>query len=295
MFLCQELGHLRDEGIDASVEGLPGAKGFEALIGGSADVFYNTPGGVLTAAAQGKRLTIFFVGQRTASAMLVVTLGKAARVQSVKELKGATVGVVSLGAPQHAALNVYLRKHGVDPAEVRVIAYGLGPQAIAALDHGTVDAGMINGSAFNLLKRRRLGIRVLVDPRTPEATAELYGSRDYVNFSLMATPEWLAWNPDTARKLVRAMKRTLAWVRAHPAEEVLAKMPSHLRSTEVEADIESVRMIIRGVSEDGRMPEGGPEILRQIADVPMEKLREQGIELADIYTNEFVTDPGGER
>lgn len=105
MFLCQELGHLRDEGIDALVEGLPGAKGFEALIGGSADVFYNTPGGVLTSAAQGKRLKIFFVGQRTASAMLVVPPGKTARVRSVKELKGATVGVVSLGAPQHAALN----------------------------------------------------------------------------------------------------------------------------------------------------------------------------------------------
>ncbi|MBL8293494.1 MAG: hypothetical protein JNN08_16730 [Bryobacterales bacterium] len=47
-------------------------------------------------------------------------------------------------------------------------------------------------------------------------------------------------------------------------------------------------MIMRGVSEDGRMPEGGPEILRQIADVPMEKLREHGIELSQVYTNEFV-------
>jgi NitT/TauT family transport system substrate-binding protein len=288
VYLCQELGHLREEGVDGDVEGLPNARGWEALIGGSADVFYATASGVMTAAAQGKLLKIFLAGQRTSSAMLVVPEGKAARIRSVRDLKGGVVGVTSLGSAQHSSLTVILRKHGLSPADVKVIAHGLGPQAIAALEHGEEDAGMINGSAFNLLKRRRPGMKVLVDPRTPEGTVEHYGSRDYVNYSLMATPEWLARNGETARKLARAMKRTLAWVREHPAEEVLAKMPGHLRSTDAEADLESVRMIIRGVSEDGRMPEGGPEILRQIADVPMEKLREHGIELSQVYTNEFV-------
>jgi NitT/TauT family transport system substrate-binding protein len=288
MFLCHELGHLRDEGIDATMEGLQRDKGFEALLGGSADVYFNSASGVLTAAARGKRLKIFLVGQRTASALLVVPPGRAARIRSVRDLKGGVVGVNALGSPQQAFLNLILRKHGVDPAEVRLVAHGNGPQAAAALEYGDEDAGIINGSAFNVLKRRRPGFKVLVDPRTPEATAELYSSRDFINFCLIATAEWLARNAEMARKLARAMKRTLAWVRAHPVEEVLAMLPAQLRSTDEEADLESVRIIMRGVSEDGRMPAGGPEILLQIADVPMEMLRELGIELSDVYTNEFV-------
>ncbi|MBL8293495.1 MAG: ABC transporter substrate-binding protein [Bryobacterales bacterium] len=209
MYLCQELGHLREEAVDGNVEGLPNARGWEALIGGSTDVFYATASGVLTAAAQGKLLKIFLAGQRTSSAMLVVPEGKAARIRSVRDLKGGVVGVTSLGSVQHSSLTVILRKHGLSPADVKVIAHGLGPQAIAALEHGEEDAGMINGSAFNLLKRRRPGMKVLVDPRTPEGTVEHYGSRDYVNYSLIATAEWLARNPDAARKLARAMKRTL--------------------------------------------------------------------------------------
>lgn len=62
MYLCHELGHLREEGIDAFVEGLQRDKGFEALLGGSADVYFNSSSGVVTAAARGKHLKIFFVG-----------------------------------------------------------------------------------------------------------------------------------------------------------------------------------------------------------------------------------------
>ncbi|MFN0172628.1 MAG: ABC transporter substrate-binding protein [Bryobacteraceae bacterium] len=288
VYLCQDLGLFRAEGITATIEALPGGKGLEALMGGSADVRYNSASEVVQAAVRGKRLKVFFVGQRTLSSLLVVSTAKAGRIRSIEDLRGSVVGVAAFGGAQHMFLNFILEKHGLGAGDVQVIAHGSGSPAIAALEHGKVDAGMINGSAFTALRGRAPGVRVLLDPRTLEATRSLIGSADYVNFALLSTSDWIARNPDTARRLARAMKKTLAWIRERSAEEVLAKLPEHLRSADAGADLESMRIILGGMSEDGLMPPGGPEVLRRMLGVPIEKLREQGIELSQTYTNEFV-------
>lgn len=288
VYACERLGYFREEGADVSIEAVPSSKGIEAVAGGSADIAYATASGVIHAAAQGKLVTIFFVGQRTGSAILVVTPSKAHRIQRISDLAGATIGVASLGSAQHSTLLFFLRKHGVDPETVRIIAHGNGPAAAAAIEHGVEDAGLINGSALVPFQRRLPGLRILADPRTRASAAEYYGSGSYVNFSLISTPSWLRRNPETARKIARAMTRTLAWIRSHEPRDMLPLVPEHLRSADPEADIETLRLISDGLSEDGRMPEGGPELLLRIAGAKDEDLRRHGISLSGIYTNEFL-------
>src|SRR5262249_25509257 len=152
--------------------------------------------------------------------------------------------------------------------------------AIAALQYGKVDAGMISGSAYSILRRRSPGVRVLADPRTQQGTKDLTGVDPYPNFSLFSRSEWLEKNPAAARKLTRAMVRTLRWVHSNDAKELRERLPASLRTEDKESDLETLRYLIDGASTDGRMPPEGPEGVRRFLAASSDQVRNAKIDLA---------------
>ncbi len=293
--LAKRLGHFEDEGLDVTLDELVGSRQTESLLAGSSDAVYSSFSTILYLAAEERAARSIFLGLEALSAMLVVSGEKASRFQRVSDLKGATVGVSSFGSPQHQILSIMLSQHGLTLEDVNVIAYGSGPSAVAALQYNRVDAGTINGSAFSVLKRRAPGVRILVDPRTREGTKALTGAETYPNYCLIATPQWLDRNPDSAVRLTRAMLRTVRWIHSHGPEDARAQLPPGLRGEDVEADIESLRILIANTSRDGHMPpEGPPAVLRFIAGANA-KVRNTTVELGSTYTNQFVAEAGSAR
>ncbi len=209
-------------------------------------------------------------------------------IASMKDLKGATIGVATLGSPQDQQLEILLRGDGLRRDDVSVVAYGNGPAAIASLQFEKVDAGMINGSAFNVLKRRAPEVRALVDPRTREATAQLTGVERWPNFCLLARVAWLDQNPAVAQRLVNAITRALGWTHAHTAEELRDRLPASLRTEDAECDLETLRILIAATSKDGRMASEAPAGLLRYMAPANEQLRNAKIDLAATYTNQFV-------
>lgn len=82
------------------------------------------------------------------------------------------------------------------------------------------------------------------------------------------------------------MRRTLVWIHAHSAEEVLDRIPAHLRSDDREADLEHLRLVIGLLSKDGRIPSGGPEAVQRVLAASIDNV--MSIDLASTYTNEFL-------
>jgi len=288
VFLARELGYFRDEGLDVAFDEFQGAHLIESLVTGSSDAAYVTFRNTFLAAAHGRPVKSFFLGAETLSAMLVVCEKKAAQLRRVENLKGTTIGMAGFGTAQQEYLQYILSRSGFTLADVTLVAYGTGPSAIAALQYGKVDAGIINGSAFAILRRRAPGVRVLVDPRTRQGTRDLTGLDTFPDWALASTAAWLERDPSVARKLTNAMVRTLRWVRAHTAEEVRDRLPVQFRTEDKEADLETLRIIIEGASKDGRMPPGGPEGVRSFVAATNGDVRNTKIDLAATYTNQFV-------
>lgn len=289
VYLAHYLGLFQEEGLEVTLDEFPGgSKGLEALLGGSVDVVSGFYDQTIQMAAEGKELTAFATMMR--SLMIAVVASPAARrpVRRVEDLRGATVGVTTLGAPTHHFLNHLLRRSGMSASDVSPVAMGTTARAVAAMERGVVDAGVVSDFTIRHLEKRFGKLTILADTRTAAGVREVYGADVYPGAALIATSDWLRRNPGTARRLARAVRQAMDWIRTHTAEEVAAKMPAPLRGDDPEIYTSVIRETVPMLNSDGAMPPGAPEAVRRSMAVWSENVRAAKIDLSKTYSNEFV-------
>src|SRR5262249_52136755 len=125
-----------------------GAKSIAALIGGSADFAANALEHAIKAKAQGKDLVYVFSSTRLPGFGPAGASTERGEIKSVAALKGKLVGVSGIGAASHVLLDYILKKHGVDPKDVKVVAVGLSTFP-PALEGGKIVAGMAGEPFFS--------------------------------------------------------------------------------------------------------------------------------------------------
>ncbi len=290
--LAETLGFYHAEGLDVTIENLPSnSKTVQALIGGSVDVAGIHHMQTIQMAAEGQSLRTFFLLSQRSSAVLVVAPSAQEKLRRVEDLKGAVIGVPSPGSPTHLIMNYFLMSHGVPTTEISAVAIGVAASAVAAVESGRVDAAVLsNGDHFRLLERHPT-LRILMDTSTVEGMRGVYGTDTLPVGTLAAKPEWLARNPDTARRLTRALARANQWIATHSAEEIREKLPDNLRSPDQAADLVILRWSIPTFTPDGRMPPGAPESMKKMLDATVENVRHAKIDLASTWTNDFLPNP----
>lgn len=289
-YLAQELGHFREAGVDVEIDDFnAGPKLAEALVGGSSDV--GTDGYLypVIMAAQGRELKTFFTIQTSWTGLLVAAPGQKQRIRAARDLKNSKVGVGSSGGLHYRMLGFLLSREGMAFSDVEPIPIGTTATAVAAIQYGKVDAAIVNGSLLPRLKRQVPEVQVLIDFRAPGQSKELFGVNEFPGTGMFATVDWLARNPIKARGLARAITRTLQWVSEHSPEELRARLPEKLRSEDAAFDLEELRILIRSLSKDGRMPAGGPEAAQRVVAASLQAAK--SIDLAATWTNEFVEQP----
>src|SRR5262249_56938814 len=104
------------------------------------DVIYENYNVTLFMAAQGRQLKAFGVTMLVPVYLLAVSPANGDHIRRVEDLKGKLVGVGSFGASHYRILEYFLSGHGLAIGDVKPIAIGLGPTAVAALQHGKVEA-----------------------------------------------------------------------------------------------------------------------------------------------------------
>ena len=287
--LAAALGYFTDEGLDVTIENLPSsAKVMQALLGGSVDVAGVVYTQVIQIAAEGQHVRSFFVVNRRPSNVIVVSPAATQRIHRVEDLKGTLIGVTSPGSAGHLWTNYYLAAHGLPPSAFTAIGIGTGASAIAAVEAGRVDAGSLNGGDHFQLLRRHPNLRVLVDASTREGLQESYGSQAFAGGTLSAKQAWLDRNPDIARRLTRALLRTLQWVATHQPQEIRELLPAGFRSPDPAIDLEIIRWGIAAYTADGAMPPGAPEAMKKMLDATVENVRNAKIDRNATWTNEFL-------
>jgi sulfonate transport system substrate-binding protein len=287
--LAEELGFYKDEGLDVELQDHQGgSKALQAIVGGSADVVSGFYDHTIQMAAEGRQFIAFVSMLRFPGLVLVTSPQAANAVTKIEDLKGRVAGVTTAGSSSQMLLTGLLQRHGVAPGSVSITAIGSASTAIAAVEHGKVDAGMIADPAFTILTRRTSGTRVLADLRTEAGVKDAFDVTTYPASVLYSKADWIAANRDTTMHLTRAIVRTLEWMHTHTPQEITEKTPKSFRGEDDALYAEAVKHSMPMFSPDGVMQASGAEAVHKLLAQSMDKVRDTPIDLSKTYTNEFI-------
>lgn len=265
-YFASWLGFYKEEGVEVEISQVAGAsKILEAVVGGSADVGGGVYEQTLQMAVEGKSIVCFISLLKSPNFAIVAAPG----LKSFADLRGKTVGVSSVGSPSQFYLTYLLRGAGVNPEEVSTATVGMGATAMAALERGQVDAAVLFGSAIPALLARKPDAVILADTRTFEGLRTAFQAVDYPASCLLARREWLDANRDSAIRMARAVRRALAWIREHSAEEVLERVPS---PGDPASELAAIRLARPMYSVDGRINKESAEAVRAIIGLKTAKI-----------------------
>jgi NitT/TauT family transport system substrate-binding protein len=174
------------------------------------------------------------------------------KFKSVKDLKGATIGIASIGGTNHISTRLTLKEFGLDPEkDVKLIAIGDEKLIYDAFKIGRTDAVVLAPPYSIQLKRE--GFPILAN------TAQFVT----IPFSgLGTTLDRIKSNRPQIKKLLKAEIEALRYLHNNPAGtvEVIRKR----FSMDDKTARESYDVVVDAFSRDGRVPLDGVDILLQI-------------------------------
>lgn len=217
-------GFFADEGLDVElVYTRGGGAALQALVGGAVEYAATSFDAALQAFSNGADIKRFATTGRLPLFALATAPKRAGAITDFKDLEGATVGVSALGNGDHVLMLYLLERAGVDPSSVEFAT--LGVNLYDALRLGQVDAGWVQEPSLTLI--REAGGGVLFNAMNIEhAQQYLGGSYEFMGVSVRA--DELEERLDEMQALGRALEQGLAALKAVPASELVASLPSEL-------------------------------------------------------------------
>ncbi len=287
--LAAELGYYREEGLHVTIQDFAGgSRALQALMGGSVDVVSGYFDHTIQMAAAGRRLVAFVTLLRYPGLVAVVSPSARQTIASIGDLPGAMVGVTSPGSSTHFFVNHLLATHGLSPDAISVTGIGSTATAVAAMERGMVDVGILLDPAVTELAARSPDLRILADTRTVEGVREVFGTDVYPAAVLYAPESWTTAHRDTAARLARAMTRTLAWIQTHSGEEIMRAMPERMRGDDPARYLVALERTLPMYSPDGRMSSEGAAAVERVLSLSIPAVREADVDISATYTNAFV-------
>lgn len=215
-----ELGCLRDEGIDASVELLfPVDEAYRALARGDVEIVAGSAHSALAAFPEWRGVKLLCAQSHGMYWFLVMRRDLAAARGDVAVLRGRTVGAapwVDLGLKQlivDAGINLEETEIAPVPGAAGA-GTNFGLTAAQALADGRIDGFWANGMGAAVAVQSGAG-SIVLDARRGDGPSQAF---DYTFASLAATDKFIAADRSRAQAVVRALRR---------AQTLLAEDPGH--------------------------------------------------------------------
>ncbi|MGW0287878.1 ABC transporter substrate-binding protein [Streptomyces sp. NPDC003236] len=285
--LTQRLGYFDSEGLDVELLSEPaGVQAETALVSGQVQGAVGFYDHTLDLQTKGKAVESVVQFSHAPGEVEVVAAKKAGDVTSPKDFKGRKLGVTGLGSSTDFLTKYLAVKNGVDVSEFTPVAVGAGPTFIAALQQGSIDAGMTTDPTVATILDKKAG-KILLDMRTPEGSQEALGG-PYPSSSLYMQTDWVNGHKETVQKLANAFVRTLKWMSTHSASEIAAKMPADYSQGDKALYAEAIKSTLPMFTKDGVMPANGPETVEKVLKAFNPNIKNAKVDLKKTYTTEFV-------
>jgi NitT/TauT family transport system substrate-binding protein len=198
-FVATEKGFFRREGLQEEITYVGNvANTVQQLVGGSFDVAVSTFDTAIRAVANGGN--VLLIGS------LVVkypySIMTAPGIAHATDLKGKRIILPFPKDLLTIVWNRWLTEQGMKPEEVEQVYAGATPNRLAALASGTVQAALLT-QPFDF-RAAAQGYKKLID---------IGGyAKDYGFLTLLARPQWLRDNGETARAYIRALSDAVEWL-----------------------------------------------------------------------------------
>jgi NitT/TauT family transport system substrate-binding protein len=199
IFVAKEKGYFAEEGLNVTLEPLPGGSDmvaltatgdFDAGIGGAGPAFWN-------ALALGLPIKVIAPGHAEGNPvatplMISKKSCESGAIKSVADLKGKKVSVNARGATEYW-LAAALATAGLtlDDIDLQTLAFS---DAVAALEGGAVDAAMVGEPLATAAEQNGIAVRLLTD----------FPVQDIQPTIVFANSNFLAENPEAATGIVTA-------------------------------------------------------------------------------------------
>jgi ABC-type nitrate/sulfonate/bicarbonate transport system substrate-binding protein len=198
-FIAAEKGFFRRAGVELDTAYVGNvANTVQQLVGGSFDVASSTFDTAIRAVANGGS-AVLVGGMVTKYPYSIMT---AANIANVTELKGKRV---ILPFPKDLLTIVWNRcvtEKGLRPDDIEQVYAGATPNRLAALVSGTVQAALLT---------QPFDFRAAADGYKKLLDIGAYG-KEYGFLTVLARPQWLRDNPDTARAYLKALSDAVDWL-----------------------------------------------------------------------------------
>ena len=192
-------------------------------------------------------------------------------IRTMTELRGKVLSPISMGGTNSQTAIMLLRKHGVDPQSVQMLAGGDAPRQLEMLRMGQIDAALIS-PPFPLVAQRE-GYTLLANAQQEIALAFT---------GLSASLDTLAQRPDIVRRTIRAEIETLQYL--HADREGTIRLMEQRFSTEPEMAAAAYDQIISAFTTDGTVSREGVDTVmaldKEEGEIPESAQFEDVVDLA---------------
>lgn len=216
VFVAQEKGYFEDEGLTINLKSYQTAQPMmDALVSGKIDVggFCALP---ITFGAMARSKTeLYFVGgmyEDNEHPISIAIIKDTANIKSIKDLKNKKIGILPTRAYE-VWLQEILNSNGINPNEVVIRQIPPNLQA-NALNSGSVDALFTNDPAATITLSQNIGVRLSDIALVPNAT----GMSPFYFGSFNMRKDFADANPETAKKISRAIDKAISYINENPVE-----------------------------------------------------------------------------
>jgi NitT/TauT family transport system substrate-binding protein len=277
-------GYFAKEGIEAKVLGANGtAREMQQMIAGQAEFGRVAALDQMNAIA---KQNVPFVSIATicqGSTFHLVSL-KEKPFRSAEELKGKTVGVVSVGGSTEMLLDLMLRKVGVARDEVKRESVGDNPGAVEFISRGRIDCFLTSLNSVVAIERAGTPIEYWSTDRYAPMPGQVY----------ITTAEVIAKKPELVRHFLRALKASVDELLTQPVGPIFTRAAKDFDIPGL-ANLDAAVAVQKATAEKLWLADGKDNLLRNMPQrwqAGVETLRAAGLaDLGDpaaLYTNTFI-------
>ena len=285
--IAEGQGYFKAEGLDITIADFAGgSRALQALVGGSADIVSGAFEHTINMQVKGQRLRAFALQGRAPQIVLGVNPKTMPNFKSVAELKGKKLGVTAPGSSTNILANFVLGKVGLKPGDVSIIGVGTGSGAVAAMRTGQIDAISNLDPVITLLTRSG-DLKIVSDTRIVAEADRVFGGPMPAG-CLYTQQTFLEKYPQTAQALANALVRADKWVQSAGAGDIIKAVPENYLLGDRAVYVDAFLAAKGALPPDGMFPEAGPETARRALASIDPEIAAAKIDLAAIYTNDFV-------
>ncbi|MFB9261711.1 ABC transporter substrate-binding protein [Bradyrhizobium erythrophlei] len=283
-----KLGNFKEEGLDVTVENFQagGSKALQALIGGSVDGTVGFYDHTIQMQAQGKEISCVFVLNNIPGVLLGIRSDLADKVKTAADLKGLKLGITAPGSSTDTMARYYIKKSGLGPRDVNIIAVGSGAPGMVALEAKNIDALVYFDPIATLVARKKTATP-LFDARTIEGSKQAFGGI-YPTACLYLQQSFTDKNPETVQRLVNALLKTHRWINSVATEQLVDAIPAGYKTDNRDVNIEIMNASKALFSQTGQMDLEAAKVPLAVLSDFDPKIAAAKIDLSKTFTNRFA-------